>query len=84
MYIHYVHSLKVIYNFIGAKLLFRKLWLQMANCVKDNKNYHSLAFLFFLIVKKMFVKIQLWFLVTIGFTHEDIDGDLGYLSKKLK
>jgi hypothetical protein len=32
----------------------------------------------------MFVKIQLWFLVTIGHTHEQKDGDLGYFSKKLK
>jgi hypothetical protein len=49
---HYVHSLKVINKFIGVKLLLRKLWLQMANCVKDTKNYHLLAFLSFLVVKK--------------------------------
>jgi predicted ATP-dependent Lon-type protease len=32
----------------------------------------------------MFVKIPLWFFVTIGHTHEVSDGDLGYLSKKVK
>jgi hypothetical protein len=32
----------------------------------------------------MLVKIPLWKFVIIGHTHEVSDGDLGYLSKKLK
>jgi hypothetical protein len=51
--------------------------------VKDNKNRHLLAFLFFLIIRKVFEEVQLGFLV-VGHTHENIDGTFGYLSKKLE
>jgi hypothetical protein len=55
----------------------------MDNCVRDNKNYHLLAFLFFIITRKVFEEVQLGVLV-VGHTHENIDGSFGYLSKKLK
>ncbi len=76
-------TLKVSKNFINVKLLLKKLFFQMDNCVKDNKNRHLLASLFFLITRKVFEEVQLGFLV-IGHTHENIDGSFGYLSKKLK
>jgi hypothetical protein len=76
-------ALKVSENFINAKLLFKKLFFQMDNCVKDNKNCHLFAFLFILITRKVFEEVQLGFLV-VGHTHENIDGSFGYLSKKLK
>lgn len=60
-----------------------KLFPQMDNCVNDNKNHHLFAFLSFLIITKVFEKMQLWFLI-VGHIHEDIDGNFGYLSKKLK
>ncbi len=62
-------------NFTSAKSLL----LQMDNCVKNNKNRHLLAFLSFLIARKVFEEMKLRFLV-VGHTHEDIDGSLGYLS----
>jgi hypothetical protein len=76
-------ALKVSENFINAKSLLKKLFFQMDNCVKDNKNRHLLAFLFFLIIRKVFEEVQLGFLV-VGHTHENIDGTFGYLSKKLE
>jgi hypothetical protein len=55
----------------------------MDNCVKDNKNHRLLMFIFFLIAREVFEKVQLGFLI-VGHTHEDIDGSFGYLLKKLK
>jgi hypothetical protein len=40
-------------------------------------------FIFFLIAREVFEKVQLGFLI-VGHTHEDIDGSFGYLLKKLK
>jgi hypothetical protein len=37
----------------------------------------------YLTTKEVFEKVQLGFLV-VGHTHEDIDGNFGYLSKKLR
>jgi hypothetical protein len=76
-------ALKVLEKFIDTKPLLRKLLFKMDNYVKDNKNHHLLAFLSLLTTRKMFKEVQLKFLV-IGHTHENIDGNYGYLFKKLK
>jgi hypothetical protein len=55
----------------------------MDNCLKDNKNWHLLAFLSLLIVRDVLEEMKLGFLVG-GHTHENIDGCFGYLSKKLR
>jgi hypothetical protein len=55
----------------------------MDNYMKDNKNHHLLAFLSLLTTRTMFKEVQLKFLV-IGHTHKDIEGNFGYLFKKLK
>jgi hypothetical protein len=80
---HCLAALKVLEKFANVKLLLRKLFLQMDNCVKDNNNHHLLAFLYFLIATKVFEEMQLGFLV-VGYTHEDIDGNFGYFPNKLK
>jgi len=61
----------------------KKIVIPMDNCVKDNKNQHLLAFLSLLMVRDVFEKVKLGFLV-ICHTHEDIDGCFSYLSKKLR
>jgi len=68
---------------LGAKPLPKKLLFQMDNYVKDNKNWHLLVFLSSLIAKEVFEEVQLGFLV-VGHMHEDIDGNFGYLLKKLR
>jgi hypothetical protein len=78
-----LNALKHANKNMGVKPLPRKLFLQMDNCVKDNKNHHLLAFSSLLIACEVFEEVQLGFLV-VGHTHEDIDGSFGYLSKKLK
>jgi hypothetical protein len=55
----------------------------MDNCVKNNKNWHLLAFPSLLIARDVFEEVKLGFLI-IAYTHEDIHGYFGYLSKKLK
>jgi hypothetical protein len=66
----------------GSKLLPKKFLFQMDNYVKDNKNRYLLAFLSLLTVSEVFEEVKLGFLV-VGHTHEDINGCVGYLSKKL-
>jgi hypothetical protein len=74
-------ALKPINEIIGVKPLPRKLFLQMDNYVKDNKNRHLLAFLSLSTAHKVFKEVQLGFFV-VGHTHENIDGSFGYLSEK--
>jgi len=56
----FFHQLKqrsfhyILKKFISVKPLPRKMFLQMDNYVKDNKNCHLLTFLSFLIAKEMF------------------------------
>jgi len=64
-------TLKAQEKFIGVKPLLRKLFFQMDNYVKDNKNHHLLAFLFLLIAKDVFEEVQLGFLI-VDHTHEDM------------
>jgi hypothetical protein len=52
-------TLKALEKFISDKPLV----FQMDNCVKDNNNCHFLAFLFFIIARKMFEEVKLKFLV---------------------
>jgi hypothetical protein len=69
-------------KFIDIKPLFRKLLLQMDNYVKDNNNRHLFAFLFLLTAREVFKEVHLRIL-GVGYTHEDIYGNFGYISKKL-
>jgi hypothetical protein len=55
----------------------------MDNCVKDNKNQHLLVFISLLTSRDVFEEVKLGFLV-VDHTHEDINGCIGYLSKKLR
>jgi hypothetical protein len=55
----------------------------MDNYVKDNNNCHLFAFLSLLTAREVFEKVQLRIL-GVGHTHENIDGNLRYLSKKLR
>ena len=61
----------------------KKLFLQLDNCAKDNKNRYIMAFCSLLIAWKIFKKVSVGFLV-VGHTHEDIDVHFSYLSKLLK
>jgi hypothetical protein len=80
---HCLATLKVPKQFIDVKPLFKKLLLQMDNYVKDNNNHHLFAFLSFLTAREMFEEVQPRIL-GVGHTHENIDYNLRYLSKKLK
>ncbi len=51
--------------------------------MKHNKNKYLQTFLLLLMVREMFEKVKLGFLV-VEHTHENIDGCFGYLSKKLR
>jgi hypothetical protein len=81
--LHCISKLCTLDQTIGAKPLPKTLLLQMDNYVKDNKNWHLLAFLPLLIAKDVFEEVKLGFLV-VAHTHEDINGCFGYLSKKLE
>ena len=61
----------------------KKLFLQLDNSAKDNKNRYVMTFYSFLIVRRIFKEVTIGFLV-VGHTHEDIDAHFSYLSKLLK
>ena len=61
----------------------KKLFLQLDNSVKDNKNRYVMAFCSLLTAKRVFKEVIVGFLI-VGHTHEDIDAHFSYLSKLLK
>ena len=70
-------------DFQGHKPLPRKLYLQLDNSIKDNKNKYLMAFLCLLTARGVFEENQASFLL-VGHTHEDIDAYFSHLSKALK
>ena len=70
-------------DFQGRKSLPRKLYLQLDNSAKDNKNKYLMTFFFLLTTWGVFEEIQASFLL-VGHTHEDIDAYFSHLSKALK
>jgi hypothetical protein len=61
----------------------RRLYLQLDNSPKDNKNQFLFGFLLLLTARKVFEGIQLGFLL-VGHTYEDIDGYFSYVSDVLR
>ena len=61
----------------------KKLFLQLDNSAKDNKNRYVMAFCLLLTAQRIFKEVTVGFLV-VGHTHEDIDAHFSYLSKLLK
>ena len=72
-------------HFLGrlAVPLPRKLFLQLDNSTKDNKNRYVMAFCSLLTAKRVFKEVTVGFLI-VGHTHEDIDAHFNCLSKLLK
>ena len=70
-------------DFQGHKPVPRKLYLQLDNSTKDNKNKYLMAFLSLLIAWDVFEEIHADFLL-VGHTHEDIDAYFSQLSKASK
>ena len=63
--------------------LSKKLFFQLDNCAKDNKNRYVMAFYSLLTARRIFKEVTVGFLV-VGHTHKDIDAHFSYLSKLLK
>ena len=61
----------------------KKLFLQLDNSAKDNKNRYVMAFCSLLTARRVFKEVTVGFLI-VGHTHEDIDAHFSYLSKLLK
>ena len=61
----------------------KKLFLQLDNSAKDNKNRYVMAFCSLLTAKRIFKEVIVGFLI-VGHTHKDIDAYFNYLSKLLK
>ena len=61
----------------------KKLFLQLDNSAKDNKNRYVMAFCSLLTAKRVFKEVTVGFLI-VGHTHEDIDAHFSYLLKLLK
>jgi hypothetical protein len=63
--------------------LLKKLYLQLDNSAKDNKNRFVMAFYSLLTTRDIFKEVTVGFLV-VGHIHEDINAYFSYLSKLLK
>ena len=63
--------------------LSKKLFLQLDNSAKDNKNRYVMAFCSLLTARRVFKEVTVGFLI-VGHTHEDIDAHFSYLLKLLK
>ena len=63
--------------------LSKKLFLQLDNSAKDNKNWYVIAFCLLLTARRIFKEVIVGFLI-VGQTHKDIDAHFNYLSKLLK
>jgi hypothetical protein len=61
----------------------KRLYLQLDNSAKDNKNRFVMAFYSLLTARGIFKEVTVGFLI-VGHTHEDIDAYFSYLSKLLK
>lgn len=61
----------------------KKLYLQLDNSAKDNKNRFLLAFCSLLTARRIFKEVTVGFLI-VGHTHEDIDAHFSHLSKLIK
>ena len=61
----------------------KKLFLQLDNSAKDNKNRYVMAFCSLLTARRVFKEVIVGFLI-VGHIHEDIDAHFSYLSKLLK
>jgi hypothetical protein len=61
----------------------KRLYLQLNNSTKDNKNRFVMIFCSLLTARDIFKEVTVEFLV-VGHTHEDIDAYFSYLSKLLK
>ena len=61
----------------------KKLFLQLDNSAKDNKNRYVMDFCSLVTAKRVFKEVTVGFLI-VGHTHEDIDAHFSYLSKLLK
>jgi hypothetical protein len=63
--------------------ILKKLYLQLDNSAKDNKNRFVMAFCSLLTARGIFKEVTVGFLV-VEHTHEDLDAYFSYLSKLLK
>ena len=61
----------------------KKLFLQLDNSAKDNKNRYVMAFCSLLTTRRIFKEVTVGFLI-VSHTNEDIDAHFNYLSKLLK
>ena len=61
----------------------KKLFLQLDNSAKDNKNRYVMAFCSLLSARRVFMEVTIGFLI-VGYTHKDINEHFSYLSKLLK
>ena len=67
----------------GGTGLPPKLWLQMDNTAKDNKNHYLVGYCGLLLAEGVFEEVEVNFL-PVGHTHQEIDQTFCLVSKKLK
>ncbi len=81
------HVIEVLHRFLSRKRregnLPRKLFVQLDNCSRENKNKYVMAYLELLVANSVFDRIECGFL-PVGHTHEDVDQAFSTTSSRLR
>ena len=81
------HIVEVLHRFINKKRsegpLPKKLYIQLDNCSRENKNRYVLGYCEYLVAHSVFDSVEVGFL-PVGHTHEDIDQAFSQTSSRLR
>lgn len=81
------HVIEALHRFLMRKRkegpLPSKLFVQLDNCSRENKNKFVMAFMEFLVASHVFDRVECGFL-PIGHTHEDVDQAFSATSSRLR
>lgn len=81
------HIVEVVHRFLNKQgqegPLPRKLFVQVDNCVRENKNKYFLGYLEWLVRRQVFESIEVGFL-PVGHTHSDVDQAFSTTAERLR
>lgn len=81
------HVVEVIHRFLNRRRtegpIPKKLFVQLDNCTRENKNRYVMGFFEMLVSKSVFDSVEVGFL-PIGHTHEDVDQCFSTTSARLR
>ena len=81
------HVVEVLHRYLTRRLadgtLPPKLFVQLDNCSRENKNHYVMGYFEFLVATKVYRSVEVGF-IPVGHTHEDIDQAFSQTSARLR